>query len=118
MCRLPVSSDVFHIAAGTRSLRPGIQQNITGALQIICALPARRIVERYREIPQNSCPKPRFNLLPRSQKIALKLITQKSWFNGAPSTAAPLLAAVIPGTTVSSQDGYSALISYMSDAIP
>ena len=113
MRRLPVSSDIFHIAAGTRFLRPGIQQNITGALQIICTLPARRIVERYRKIPQDSCPKPRFNLLPRSQKIA-----QKSWFNGAPSTAAPLLAAVIPGITVSSQDGYSSLISYMSDAIP
>ena len=45
-------------------------------------------------------------------------MVQKSWFNGAPSTAAPLFAAVMPGITESSTLSYSCPISYIREASP
>ena len=37
---------------------------------------------------------------------SLRLMTAKSWISGAPSTAAPLIAAVMPGITSISMGGY------------
>lgn len=51
-----------------------------------------------------------FNPLPRGEKIT-QADHAKSWLRGAPSTAAPLLAAVIPGITSMIQSSYNFPIS-------
>ena len=49
----------------------------------------------------------RFSIFSQGVSRSLREMTAKSWVSGAPSTAAPPQAAVMPGTTSMSMGGYS-----------
>ena len=60
----------------------------------------------------------RFSIFSMGVSRSEREITQKSCMRGAPSTAAPEVAEVTPGTTSTSTLGYSPSSSRMGPAMP
>ena len=82
------------------------EQDIAGPLEVVLPAVAAGVVEADDKVRLRRSGQ-RFSIFSQGVKRSLREITAKSWVSGAPSTAAPPQAAVMPGTTSISMGGYA-----------